>query len=75
MKEADCRIDAIVGEKHRKSYHKAATLLVATAEILANQYKKSEGDALLEKYRQKYHRYSSFRQELQVAIGRSKIFT
>ena len=75
VKEAEWRIDAIVGEKHRKSYHKAATLLVATAEILANQYKKSEGDALLEKYRQKYHRYSSFRQELQVAIGRSKIFT
>lgn len=74
MKETGLRIDAIVGEKHRKSYYKAANLLVALAEALANRDMKSDGTDLIEKYRQKYHRHSAFKQELNVAIRGSSIF-
>nr|MDO8082666.1 hypothetical protein [Candidatus Freyarchaeota archaeon] len=68
------RVDAIVGEKHRKSYDKAANLLVALAEVLANRGMKSDGAELIEKYRQKYRHYSAFKQELNKALRESNIF-
>ncbi len=37
------RVDAIVSNQHRGSYHKAAGLLVAMAETLANREEKQEG--------------------------------
>ena len=74
IEETGHRIDAIVGEKHRQSYCKAADLLVALAEVLANRDMKSDGTDLIERYRQKYHRHSAFKQELNVAIRRSSLF-
>lgn len=74
IKQTGQRVDAIVGSKHRKSYHKVADLIVAVAEVLANRNKKIEAADLIEKYRQKYHRHSAFKQELNVAIERSCIF-
>ena len=68
------RVDAIVGAKHRQSYYKAANLLVALAEVLANRGMKSNGTDLIERYRQKYRRHSAFRQELNVTASRSSIF-
>jgi hypothetical protein len=74
LKEMGQRVDTIVGEKHRKSYHKAAYLLVATAELLADHGKKEEGALLIEAYRQKYKRHSAFQRELQAALARGKLF-
>lgn len=74
IREAGLRVDAIVGEKHRQSYYKAADLLVAVAEVLANRDTKPEGEALIGKYRQKYNRHSAFQHELREAIKRSGIF-
>lgn len=74
IEETGHRVDAIVGDKHRQSYYKAANLLVALAEVLANRDMKSDGSDLIERYRQKYHRYSAFKQELNVAIRGSSIF-
>ena len=74
IQETGRRVDAIVGNKHRKSYHKAANLLVALAEVLANRDMKSSGIDLIERYRQKYHRHSAFRQELMLTISRPSIF-
>ncbi len=69
--ETGRRVDAIVGEKHRQSYHKAATLLVALAEMLASRNMKSKGTAAVARYREKYRRHSAFRQELDAAISGS----
>lgn len=68
------RVDAIVGEKHRQSYYKAANLLVALAETLANRNMKPKDTDLIDKYRQKYNRHSAFRQELNMALSRSSLF-
>ncbi len=62
------RVDAIVGGKHRNSYYKAANLLVALAEMLANRGMKSEGAELIERYRQKYRHYHAFKKELNAAV-------
>jgi ribonuclease HI len=65
------RIDAIVSNQHRGSYHKAAGLLVAMAETLANRGKKLEGIDLIERYRNKYPRHSSFKSEITQAFQAS----
>ncbi|MHB1709394.1 MAG: hypothetical protein ACYCT2_07985 [Thermoplasmataceae archaeon] len=57
------RVDAIVGEKHRKSYHKAAALLVAASEVLSVQMDRKAGNDFVDVYRQKYNRHSAFQQE------------
>lgn len=61
-------MDAIVGEKHRDSYHKAANLLVALAEVLANRGMKADGATLIEKYQRKYNRHIAFQRELREAM-------
>ncbi|MCL6449496.1 MAG: hypothetical protein K6U04_15390 [Armatimonadetes bacterium] len=68
------RVDAIVGEKHRQSYPRAANLLVAVAEVLAKRGRKPDGAALLQKYHQKYQRHRAFREDLKVAAARSGIY-
>jgi hypothetical protein len=73
IEEIGHRVDAIVGDKDRHSYNKAATLLVALAEVLANRDQKSKGIDTIEKYRQKYCHYSAFRKELIAAAARSSI--
>ncbi|MFQ6092438.1 MAG: hypothetical protein ACE5OR_07115 [bacterium] len=75
IEETGRRVDAIVGEKHRRSYYKAANLLVALAEVCANRGVKSDGASLIEQYGQKYHRHSAFKKELNVAVKRSGVFT
>ncbi|OPX83618.1 MAG: hypothetical protein A4E53_04566 [Pelotomaculum sp. PtaB.Bin104] len=74
ISEAGLRVGAIVGEKHRQSYHKAANLLVAVAEVLARRERKKEGASLLGKYRQKYPRHRAFREELDAALAISCIY-
>ncbi len=69
--EVGQRVAAIVGEQHRGSYAKAATLLIAMAEVLVRQGLFSRAIAFVNKYRQKYHRHSSFQRDLQAAIERS----
>lgn len=68
-----CRIDAIVSNKRRGSYHKAAELLVAMAETLANREEKQEGMQLIERYRSKYPRHSAFKNEVIKAVQASNI--
>lgn len=67
------RIDAIVSNKHRGSYHKAAELLVAMAETLANREEKQEGMQLIESYRSKYPRHLAFKKEVIKAVQASNI--
>lgn len=74
MDEVGKRVDAIVGNQHRGSYHQAAELLVAMVETLANRGEKQEGVNLIEKYRSKYPRHSAFRSEVSAAMQRSGIF-
>ena len=68
VKETGKRVDAIVGEKHRQSYHKAAALLVASAEMLRNQGDLKAGEDLIDTYRMKYNRHSAFQDELRNSI-------
>lgn len=68
------RIDAIVGNQHRGSYHKAAGLLVAMAETLANREEKQEGMDLIERYRNKYPRHSAFKSEITQTLQISSLF-
>ncbi|XID93712.1 hypothetical protein ACF3MZ_04045 [Paenibacillaceae bacterium WGS1546] len=74
MDEIGKRVDAIVDNLYRGSYHKAAGLLVAMAETLANRGEKQTGANLIEKYRSKYPRHSAFRNEVSAAMQRSVIF-
>lgn len=69
------RVDAIVGKQHRGSYHKAAELLVAMAETLANRQEKQEGMELIERYRSKYPRHIAFKSEVKEALQASGLFT
>ncbi|QQK78786.1 hypothetical protein HUG20_01945 [Salicibibacter cibi] len=67
-KETGNRIDAIVGNQKRGSYHKAAKLLVAMAETLANRGTLQDGNDFIATYRSKYPRHSSFKKELTSAL-------
>lgn len=68
------RVDGIVSNKYRGSYHKAAALLVAMAETLTNRDKRQQGLEFIEKYRTRYSRHSAFRRELKYAIQASGIY-
>lgn len=68
------RIDAIVSNQHRGSYHKAAGLLVAMAETLANREEKQDGMDLIERYRNKYPRHTAFKSEIIQALQTSGLF-
>lgn len=73
IKEIGLRTDAIVSNKHRKSYHKAAGLLVAIAETLANREQKQEGMNLIERYKRKYPRHIAFKREITEALQTSSL--
>ena len=73
VRQTGRRVDAIVGEKHRRSYDKAANLLVATAEVLAKKKARADGDALIATYRQRYSRFSAFQAELRSALRGSTL--
>ena len=70
-KEIGKRVDAIIGNQYRKSYYKAANLLVAMAETMANMGEKQKGVDLIEKYRKKYPRHSAFKGDLNHSIKES----
>ncbi len=72
--EIGSRIDAIVSNQHRGSYYKAAGLLVAMAETLANMDEKQEGMDFIERYRSKYPRHTAFRSEIMQAMQESGLF-
>lgn len=66
--ESGKRIDAIVSNKYRGSYDKAANILVAMAESLANRGNKQDGLRFVEKYQSKYSRFPAFRKEVARAL-------
>lgn len=59
----DKRVDDIVSNSHRKSYFKAAILIVALGEILESNNIQNKTD-FINYYHMKYSRRSSFRNEL-----------
>lgn len=66
--EIGCRIDAIVSNQYRGSYPKAAGLLVAMAETLANRGEKQEGMDLIERYKNRYPRHIAFKSKITQAL-------
>ncbi|MDO9209468.1 MAG: hypothetical protein Q7V48_01770 [Deltaproteobacteria bacterium] len=74
-KAAFKRVDAIVSEKHRKSYWKAAQLLLATAEIYWSKVQADQGQKLIHRFKEKYNRHYAFRTELQKAAKKSNLFS
>jgi len=62
--ETGKRIDAVASNKRRGSYGKAANLLEAMAEGLAQRGEMQEGMVLVEKYRSKYPRHRIFQSEI-----------
>ncbi|HCS47741.1 MAG TPA: hypothetical protein DIW61_05605 [Candidatus Aminicenantes bacterium] len=69
------RIVAIVGNKRRKSYWKAAELLLAVAEVYWSNDRRNDGQALIDRVKDKYRRHSAFRDELRTRARKSGIFT
>ena len=59
----DKRVDAIVSNSHRKSYFKAAILVVALNEVLESNDIQNKDD-FINYYYKKYSRHSAFRREL-----------
>jgi hypothetical protein len=69
------RIDAIVGNKWRKSYWKAAELLLAIAEVYWSNDRTDDGRTLIDRVKDKYRHHSAFRGELRTRAKRNGIFT
>ncbi len=67
---ANRRVDAIVGGQHRKSYDKAAKLIVACAETLGLRGETPRGRALLSDVRGRFPRHRAFLSELDGAAGK-----
>lgn len=66
------RVNAIVGDQHRGSYGKAATLIAACAEVLQSRGNAPEADAILEDVRNRFPRHRSFQAELSAATDEMK---
>jgi len=71
MAEAEKRVEAIVDNKYRGSYNKAASLIVAIAEGLAIRGREPEGVRFIGKFRLQYPRHTAFKSELTAALLRS----
>lgn len=69
------RVDAIVGEKHRRSYWKAAQLLLAFAETYWSNGEADKGQKLINRFKEKYNRHHAFKTELQKAAKKSNLFS
>ena len=65
---AQQRVDAIVGNQHRRSYPKAAMLIAACAEVLRLRGKGGEADALLDDVRNRFPRHRAFQADLKAAV-------
>jgi hypothetical protein len=74
-KKALKRIDAIVGNRHRQSYWKAAQLLLAVAEVYWSNGESTQGQKIIDRIREKYRRHSAFRQELRMRAKKSGLFS
>jgi len=75
QKAAFKRVDGIVGEKHRQSYWKAAQLILVVAETYWSNGKADQGQNIIYRLKEKYHRHSAFKTELQKAAKKSKLFS
>jgi len=64
------RVNAIVSNKHRKAYDRAAMLIAACAEVLRLQGADREATALLNEVRTRFPRHRAFQAELKAAIAR-----
>lgn len=74
-KAGKMRINAIVSNKHRKSYWKAAELILAIAETYWSNSESEKDQLLIDHFQQKYNRHSAFQRELKAAIKESHLFT
>lgn len=74
-KAAKMRINAIVSNKYRKSYWKAAELILAIAETYWSNSESEKGQMLIDYFHKKYNRHSAFQRELKAAIKESHLFT
>lgn len=68
------RTDAIVGGKYRKSYWKAAQLLLSVAEVYWSNDERGKGQMLINSFRDKYNRHHAFKSELKAMANKSRIF-
>lgn len=66
------RVNAIVGDQHRGSYGKAATLSAACAEVLRLQAKNEEAKAVLDQVRNRFPRHRAFQSALDAALPHKK---
>ena len=67
LQETTARIQAIVGNQHRTSYHKAAMLLAVLVQTYSSLGKQQEGRDLISQIETRYSRYSAFRAEIRKA--------
>ena len=65
---AQQRVNAIVGNKHRGSYNKAAVLTVACAEVLRLRGDQTAADALVSEVRGRFPRHRAFQAEMEGAL-------
>lgn len=70
-KAAKMRIDAIVSGKHRKSYWKAAELILAIAEVYSSNDETGKWQSLIDHFKKKFNRHSAFQKELKEAAKES----
>jgi tetratricopeptide (TPR) repeat protein len=69
------RIDAIVGNQHRKSYWKAAQLLLGVAEVYWSNGESAKGQKIVDQIRDKYRHHSAFRSELRTRAKKGGTFS
>jgi|GEM_PF-488684 len=62
------RAQTIVSRKYRKSYHKAAALTVASAEVLKARGKPREADIFIANIRDQFSRHNAFQRELRISL-------
>ena len=68
------RIDGIVSNKHRKSYNKAAEILVGLAECFMLIGQQQKASALIHECRDvKYTKYYAFKREVAAVLSKSRI--
>lgn len=69
---AEQRVDAVVGNKKRRGYDKAAELITACAETLRLLGKDAQANAVLDEVRRRFPRHSAFQAELRAAVQKMK---
>ncbi len=72
LKMTQKRVKAIVGEKHRHSYGKAARLMAACAEVLRLRDQAEASQVFVDELRAQFPRHRAFQAELDAAMGIGK---